>query len=1643
MKIDRNLVIVAIASLVVGLGGGLTLAKLGGGAAQSPVEQIRSAKAARAEAAQPGDMRFLRARLDTSGERPRACLEFSRDLQADGSVRYGDYVRIEPAASAEFSAAGKLLCLAGLPFEPDREVTLLAGLPAADGRGLVSEEKFTLSFGDRPAFVGFAGQGVILPRSEADGLGIETVNVAKLHIEVLRISPRNLTRQGADEGQNVPEGSWGYWDYENAGADLGAPVFKSDIAIDLGKPGLESRRNQTVTTVFPLGAALKRIQPGAYVIKVADVTPGAGATGERDRPAAAYRTILYTDLALQTFRGGHGLDVIVRSLESAKPQADVTLTLLAENNDELAKVKTDGQGRARFAAPLLAGEGALRPRLVLASGAKGDFTALDLERSPIDLSDRGIDGRRTPPTIDAFLYTERGIYRPGETVRLSALIRDTEGRAVKDRKSLLVIRRPNGTEFKRQRLLQAVEGGAVIQDINIARGAPRGRWTASLLVDGQEAPAGDIDFTVEDFVPQKLKVELRTDDKPWDGQGSRSLALQAKFLYGAVGAGLPVQGEARLVRDPEPFPEAKGFQFGVAGDTFEDQYLTLDETVTDGSGAAALALSLPSQPTTTLPLRAYVNAAVLEPGGRAVREGTAIPVRLSQRYFGLKPAFEGGYAAENTPVSFQLAALDRAGRLASQKGVSWSLIEEDYGYDWYLENGQWRWRRTGRDIPLKSGKVDVAANSPAQIALGPLVSGSYRLEVDGADNRSSYRFGVGWGGAASDRDTPDIVAVAPPADPVKPGGGVRLQIKSPYPGEAQIIVATDRVLSSRTLQVSDKPTTVDLKAATEWGPGAYVLVTVVTPRDPKTAPAPRRAVGIAYVPVDMAKRTLQVSLDPKLEKLRPSEPVRANIEVKGASGKVRLTLAAVDEGILGLTKFTPPDPVKYFYGRRALGVELRDDYGRLLNPNLGAPVSPNQGGDSLGGEGLSVVPQKTVALWSGLVELKNGKGIVPLPAADLNGAVKLMAVVWTDDAVGSASKSVIVRDPVVADLTLPRFLAPGDEAQATLLIDNVEGAPGEYVATLRGEAAARLDAAPIRVRLAAGEQRVVRAPISANGVGIGTVRLSIEGPNGYAATRSYAIESRPPFLPFTLTQTDGQAANATYIARANLFDPFAAGAGQGLVSYSPLRGIDPAGLLTTLQRYPYGCTEQIVSVAMPLLYAESVKAANQSPADPQVKGRLQAAVNTLLDRQAPDGAFGLWRANDNSATPWLGAYAVDFLIRAKAAGLVVPAAPLDDAFTALRAVARLDDFAPVSYNFEVYQWKGSNDSQELLRSRSAAYALYVLAKAGKANLGQLRYFADAKLKNEPSPLARAQIGAGLAYLGDKARARKAFAEAEKALGYENTGDWYQTPTRDLAGVLALAAEAGEAELAERLSRKLEREAREPERLSTQEQAAMLAAADAMLKSAGPVAFSVNGGAPQSTPVAVTPASLASPVTFKNVAKGQLFRTVSLYGSPASPPPATDQGFAVSKRLFRMDGGPVDAGALQQGQRIVVVLQGRPGGQRTYPVLAVDLLPAGLEIESVLRPEDGRMTNDYSGEVRNGAFGWVGAITSAKVAEARDDRFVAAVDVRDGESFTFAYIARAVTPGAYALPGAQVEDMYHPGVFGRSAPGRIGIAPQDR
>jgi len=660
----------------------------------------------------------------------------------------------------------------------------------------------------------------------------------------------------------------------------------------------------------------------------------------------------------------------------------------------------------------------------------------------------------------------------------------------------------------------------------------------------------------------------------------------------------------------------------------------------------------------------------------------------------------------------------------------------------------------------------------------------------------------------------------------------------------------------------------------------------------------------------------------------------------------------------------------------------------------------------------------------------DGKAHIKLPVGKFNGELKIMAVAWTDDAVGSTEDKLTVRQPVVAELALPRFLAPGDKAFATLELNNVEGKPGLYESILKGFNGI-VTAFKKAFNIGQGQRVQEGILIEAPGtVGVSKVNLALSG-QGYTFNEDYQIQTRMGWGAQTRTFTAQQTPGGVFTLPADLLNGLQPGSATVQVSYSPFRGVDPGPIAAALNRYPYGCTEQIVSAAYPWLYVSGADAA-------RAQTILKGAVNKLLDRQSADGAFGLWRAGDGEAEGWVGAYATDFLIEARKRGIYVPQDVIDKALNAMRDMARPEGFTSVSYRLKISEgpwWTApaAKAVSEEMRSRASAYSLYVLAKAGSGDLARLRWYHDVQFKAERSPVAKAQVGAALALMGDKARAHSALKQATQSLGYKATYDWYQSPLRDAASVLSLAYEAGDTETAKALIPLLERQVKGPDQMNTQEQAQVLKAASLMLAQAGPLSIKGENVAALDGKSSLQRFQVTSvrDAKFTNQGKGAVWRTITVTGVPVAPPPAEAKGYTIEKSYFTLQGQRIDPSQITQGQKVLVLISGRTNYAETRPVVVDDALPAGFEIEMTLSPDD----------VQNGPFRFAGQLSATDVQEARDDRYVAALDVSANSGFAMAYVARAVTPGEYYLPGVEVKDLYRQDLYARTAGGRLTVSPR--
>ncbi|MEM9053982.1 MAG: alpha-2-macroglobulin family protein, partial [Pseudomonadota bacterium] len=368
-----------------------------------------------AQRAGEGRFAYVRYAPDTSDSLPKACLVFSEPLDED--VDYAIYAPMDDGVEVAYDVNGQQLCLNGLSFASSYTLTLTEGLPSKDGDELGREEEVQISFEDRPPYVGFSGSGVILPREDADGIAVETVNVDRVKVSVSRVNDRALAFKSVTQGTESAQGRYSYVYGDENPSDLASEVWS-------GTMDIQNLKNAPVVTVFPLPDVIETLDPGAYYVEITDAI-------ELDRyegpPASAKRWVMLTDLALTAYRSGSGLDVTLRSLQDGRVMPNTPVQLIARNNEVLGEAQTGVDGRVTFNAELLAGAGNQSPKMVLASGLKGDTAILDLTRAPVDVSELNTGGRVTPGEVDAYLYTERGIYRPGETVHLTAMMRDRAG----------------------------------------------------------------------------------------------------------------------------------------------------------------------------------------------------------------------------------------------------------------------------------------------------------------------------------------------------------------------------------------------------------------------------------------------------------------------------------------------------------------------------------------------------------------------------------------------------------------------------------------------------------------------------------------------------------------------------------------------------------------------------------------------------------------------------------------------------------------------------------------------------------------------------------------------------------------------------------------------------------------------------------------------------------------------------------------------------------------------------------------------------------------------------------------------------------------------------------------------------------------
>ena len=1569
-------------------------------------------------------------------------LEFSRPLvssqdfdallvvkDANGAVVKGSWV---------LDDKGLVLRFPSVEAAKDYEVTLKAGLSAADGTRLGKDDTRKVHTGELDPAVGFASQGSVLPARESRGLPVVSINVPEVDVEFLRVSEKQLPKFFAEYQRGGRRGSW---DLDSEYGDS-TPLGKLAEPVYLNRFVLGGKPNERVLTYLPIQDIRELQDPGLYFAVMKRTGKFAG----------EFETAFFTvsDIGLHTRAYKDKLFVHTASLQDGSATGSVELKVLDARGEAVLAGKTDGNGNALLNYTLDAGH-------VLVATRGKDVSMLPFNQPALDLSEFAVAGREQA-WFDVFAWSGRDLYRPGETVRISALLRDNDGRPVPAPKQgggqpvFLRLKQPDGKVFRETRLQPGAQGYFSFEQA-IPTEAPTGRWQVEFRTDpaSKEAVQG-MTLRVEEFLPERMKLDLDAAQPVLKPGEALKLKATAAYLYGAPASGNRFTAKLAVAIEQHPLDQLPGYFFGDPTMELPKDAKDIIDTTLPENGVLQEDIALPAEAKPRSPIAAIVSGSVYETGGRTVNRTLKRVLWPANALVGIRPLFDDKDGADaNANAGFEVVRVDAGGKPQPGKGLKATLVRELRDYHWnYDEDGGWDYDFTRRFENKDTRTLDVGAGA-SKIDF-PVEWGEYRLDVfdpaTGLTTRYPFRAGWSWDDQNRGLDArPDKVKLALDRTGYKAGDTLKVTVTPPHAGKGLLMVESDRMLYVQAIDA--KPgSTFSIPVTKDWERhDVYVTALVFRGGSAPSKITPARAVGVVHVPMDRRDRRVAVGLSvPK--QMRPEQNLPVTVSVPELAGQLaHVTVSAVDVGILNITRFPVPDANAQFFAQRRFGVDAYDIYGRVIESFEGGSAKIRFGGDMA----LSALPQakrptsrvQTVDLFSGPVKL-DGKGNarVALKVPDFNGTLRVSALVYSDTRYGNRDRETVVRAPIVAEASLPRVLAPGDRSTVTLDVQNFTGKAGVFKVTVNGEGPLDIGEGSRTTDLAVDAKRTLTFPVTADeGYTTAKVRVRVEG-NGFKVDRRYDVPVRAGWPAVLRSRTQVLDSLTPVEMGAGFADGLMPGSVTARMTVSALPPIPFASALKGALEYPYGCAEQTTSKGYAALELDDATAKMLGIDGLDAKKRrerMEGAFGRLASMQVSNGHFSMW-GDDDYVNPGLTPYIAEFLLDAREGGFAVPDAVLQKALTRLN-----EDLLAGGAPFYGY------DRRDHLKFANQAYAGYVLARVNRAPLGTLRALYDNERGKSLTGLPLVHLGIALSLQGDKTRGAKAITE-----GFAKTGDRpeylgdYGTKLRDDALMIALVHERklAKPEFDRRaISLGRELDARRNSGwlwLSTQEQVALARLGKALMvdqKKLVSGQWSIGGDAEAVAPVrlfgrSVDHAALARGLRFVPEGSPPLYASLDVAGIPRSAPAPDNRQIGIERRYYTTDGKEWKGGTLKEGEALIVRV-GITANVAMPDALFTDLLPAGLEIENFNLGD----AKQWAEVVVDGiAISDRGSAADVKHEEFRDDRYVAALKLDRGDTAKVFYLVRAVTPGTYTVPPSLVEDMYRPDIrgVGKASPSTITV-----
>ncbi|WP_353196438.1 MG2 domain-containing protein [Parapedobacter defluvii] len=1534
-------------------------------------------------------------------------------------------------------------------LEGDYAIAVNEGIENISGKKITAAYSANVNFENRLPSVSIPGKGTILPGSGRLTMPFEAVNLRAVDVTIVKIYENN-----------VPQYFQNTYDSKYELRRVAKPVVQKTIALDADKSVNLRKKNRFSLdidnllktepgaiyrvligfrhsySVYPCGDAdsaeiedAENEQSSYYYSDDIDEDdefwsrynsyyPYDYDWNERDNPChSAYytterwasRDMLASNIGLIAKRGNdNSVTVVATDILTTQPLQGVEVKLLDYQQQVIQTATTDNEGFARI-------EATRKPFMLIAS--KNDergYLKLD-DGSTLPLSRFDVGGDVVQKGIKGFIYGERGVWRPGDSLYLSFIMENQSANLPAEHPVTFELYNPKGQLTKRMVESKQTNGFYTFKT-KTETTAPTGNWLAKVSVGGATFQKT---LKIETVMPNRLRITLDFGNRKVLNKNSNTpVALSAKWLFGADVQNLKARVEAVVTPVKTTFPDYKPYTFDDPTRTFTSESQVLFDGTLNQQGNAAFPADITATNGAPGMLRASFTTRVFEPGGNFSIDNISMPYSPYASYVGLRTP-EGdrlsGMLLTDQDHSVDIVDVDATGKkISGTRRVQVEFYKIRWQWWWnqeeeYLGNftqDQYNQLLKKETITLNngSGKWNIRVNYPDW---GRYLVRVVDLESGHATGKTLYIDWPGWAQREQQSNPTEasMLSFTSDKETYQAGEEVTLTIPSSEGGRGLISIENgSRVLQSWWIKTQQGQTVYKFKVTEEMAPNVFVNVTLLQPHEQTANDLPIRMYGVIPLLVENPKTVLnpQISM---ADVLRPE--TKSSITVSESNGKaMTYTIALVDEGLLDLTRFKTPDPHASFYAREALGVKSWD----LFDQVLGA-----WGGDlerilSIGGDGeidRNVNPAKAnrfqpVVKFLGPFTLrKGGKNKHDFTLPQYIGSVRAMVVAGQDGAYGFAEKAVAVKKPLMLLATLPRVIGPDETFRLPLTVfameNNIKQVSLEVTAT---DGLIVQNGKQTLTFTQQGEQMAYASIKTGNNTGVGKLRAVAKSGNE-TAVYEVEIDIRNP-NPF-ITSVEKAEINGNSAWQRDIA-PLGPGNGNtAMVEISSLPPINLSKRLNFLIRYPYGCVEQVTSSVFPQLMLDRlVELKEQEKA--AVDRNIKAGINRLRNYQLANGGLGYW-PGANEANEWGTNYAGHFLLEAQAKGYTLPAGFLEAWLRYQRNTAQ--NWAPDQYN-----WRGGDLVQ--------AYRLYLLALAKAPELGAMN-----RLKEFP-------------YLSDEAAWRLAAAYQLAGQGivanqlvknrptegkpYENAGYTFGSALRDRAMILETLDLIGRRQEAEKVLFAVAAGLDNDSWYSTQTTAyALLAIGKFGGQSAGKnnFTYTLNG---KSNTISATTYVYRIPIDFSNKSNqiqvqnsgnNKLYVRVVREGQlPAGENPPLNNNpelLTMNVRYTDREGEEINPGALTQGTDFIAeVTLKNTGSMGMYEHMALaQIFPSGWEIINT-------RLNDNESALRS---------SPATYQDIRDDRVLTHFNIRQQETLTYRVLLNASYVGRYFLPAVSVEAMY--------------------